>query len=440
MDLDNEPSLQDADEHTLALIIEIQRDDVNQYASKGKQREGEMSDEALAIQMQREELDRVAIFLSDRRMIRSISDAVQVDTPALIEVAAQEVVAIQDRELATELDGGAPMPSTSTSQTDQLQTLDDVVFTKLQTLYAGRAELSIYAPTQGLCDGGQAEPSSRAVSRKEQTEVCGACRDEVNTFELARAPCGHVYCRTCLRGLFEAAMTDESLFPPRCCRQHISPEEHCILLTAEIIQRFDKKKIEFSTINRTYCCIPTCSSFIAPQYINSDIATCPDCSATTCAICKAAHEGDCPNDVVLQRMLEVARENGWQRCHACRAVVELDHGCNHITCRCGAQFCYVCGERWRTCTCAQWHEDRLLARANQNVDREQLPAEQLGRNAQVAAQVEYLRENHECTHDRWDKVNGVHNCEACYEIKRVYIYRCRHCLIQACNACRRHRL
>ncbi|PQE15311.1 IBR finger domain protein [Rutstroemia sp. NJR-2017a BVV2] len=162
MDLDNGSSLQHADEHTLALIIDIQRDDVNQNTSKGKQREGEISDEALAIQMQREELDRIAIFLSDRRMIRSIATAVQVDAPALIDVATQEVVAIQDRNLATQLDGGTPIPSTSSLQTYQLQTLNDAVFTKLHTLYASRAELSIYPTTQDMHDGEQAESSSWA--------------------------------------------------------------------------------------------------------------------------------------------------------------------------------------------------------------------------------------------------------------------------------------
>jgi hypothetical protein len=116
-----------------------------------------------------------------------------------------------------------------------------------------------------------------------------------------------------------------------------------------------------------------------------------------------------------------------------------DMGCCN-SCRCGAQFCYICGERWKTCACAQWHEQRLLARANEIVNREQLPAEQMRRNAQVAAQIEDLRENHECTHDQWEKVRGSYACEECYEVKRLYIYRCSRCHIQACNACRHHRL
>jgi hypothetical protein len=331
MDSDNEPSSQDTDEETLALIIELQIEDVKRYSSKGKQREGELSDEALAIRMQKEELDGISIFLSDRRMIRSIAAAVQVDAPLLMDIASQEIIANQDRDLATRLNGGALIPSPSSTKTNCLESLDDALFMKLQTLYVGRTELSIHPTTPDAYDGEQAESSSWALSRTKHTEVCEACRDELNVFELARAPCGHVYCRNCLGDLFEAAMTDESLFPPRCCRLEISPEENCAILTAELIQKFDKKKIEFATKNRTYCSVPTCSAFIESQYISGDIATCPDCSSTTCTICKATHEGDCPKDVALQEILEVAKKNSWQRCYACYALVELDYGCNHMT-------------------------------------------------------------------------------------------------------------
>ncbi|KAM3079643.1 hypothetical protein ACMFMG_006056 [Clarireedia jacksonii] len=436
----NEFLSDDADEQTLALIIDLQLEDLNRYATKGKQREGDLSDDALAIQMQKEELDAISTFLSDRRMVRSIAAAVQVDAQVLFDVTSQEIIAIEDHEVAARLSEGAPMPNTGSLQTDQLQTLDDALFTKFQTLHVGRSELSIYQPNQDTCDGGQAESSSRAVSRRERTETCEACREDVNIFELTRAPCGHVYCRPCLTDLFETAMTDESLFPPRCCRQPISPEENCVLLTADLIERFNKKKVEFETINRTYCCLPTCSTFIEARFISDDVATCPNCSFKTCTICKKAHEEECPNDTALQQILEVAKENGWQRCYACRTLVELDYGCNHMICRCSAQFCYNCGERWKTCTCEQWHEPRLLARANLIVDREQLPGEQMVRNAQVAAQVEDLRENHDCRHVQWDRIQGRHECEECHDTLQQYILRCRHCHIQACNNCRRHRL
>lgn len=46
-------------------------------------------------------------------------------------------------------------------------------------------------------------------------------------------------------------------------------------------------------------------------------------------------------------LLGVAGERGWKPCPQCRALVELAHGCNHITCKCGAEWCYKCGALWK---------------------------------------------------------------------------------------------
>lgn len=35
------------------------------------------------------------------------------------------------------------------------------------------------------------------------------------------------------------------------------------------------------------------------------------------------------------------------------------------SCRCGAQFCYVCGNKWKSCNCEHWEEARLYGRAVQ---------------------------------------------------------------------------
>lgn len=60
----------------------------------------------------------------------------------------------------------------------------------------------------------------------------------------------------------------------------------------------------------------------------------------------------------------MAKEQGWQRCFNCQATVELKEGCNHMTCRCTAQFCMICGAKWKTCDCpwfnyASVESDRL---------------------------------------------------------------------------------
>jgi len=98
-------------------------------------------------------------------------------------------------------------------------------------------------------------------------------------------------------------------------------------------------------------------------------------------------------------LMGAAESNRWQRCYGCRRVVELRSGCNHMTCMCKSQFCYVCGMKWKTCNCDQWDEERLIERAENLVDNGRAPQANYqihGRAEQVAQAVEHLREHHEC--------------------------------------------
>ena len=105
-------------------------------------------------------------------------------------------------------------------------------------------------------------------------------------------------------------------------------------------------------------------------------------------------------------------------------------------------FSYICGLEWKTCRCAQWNEDHLLARAERVVDREQpVP----GRVHQPRVQrldqaVEELMDDHDCHHEAWHTIGGIHECEECEDELYEYIYECDHCYIRVCNRCRMNRL
>jgi len=76
---------------------------------------------------------------------------------------------------------------------------------------------------------------------------------------------------------------------------------------------------------------------------------CHGCGAKVCSICKRnAHMAgqDCPLDWELDAVLRMGKDKGWKRCYKCRSLVELTQGCSHITCRCKAEFCYICGAVW----------------------------------------------------------------------------------------------
>lgn len=148
------------------------------------------------------------------------------------------------------------------------------------------------------------------------------------------ALCNHVYCNDCMKQLFLNASKDEQLFPPRCCRREIPLEIALPLLSDEEASEFLDKTEEFTTNNRTYCFQLSCSRFISPTNIISNVGTCTSCLAETCTLCKKEeHDGDCPDDPSLKLTLAIAAENGWQRCQKCHGIVELTYGCQHMTCR-----------------------------------------------------------------------------------------------------------
>lgn len=107
-------------------------------------------------------------------------------------------------------------------------------------------------------------------------------------------------------------------------------------------------------------------------------------------------------------------------------MVELSHGCYHMTCLCRAQFCYACSALWKNCDCPQWDEQRLYAAAR---DRVQEGAPQ----AVVDNMAEHLRENHECAHAAWRTVWGPSQCESCNNRLDRFILVCFDLVFFACS-------
>lgn len=176
----------------------------------------------------------------------------------------------------------------------------------------------------------KSESSSWAASRQPPPNhrPCTSCMESHPEPRLIRALCGHEYCHDCIKSLYTTAMRDETLFPPKCCQQAIPTEQHSQILGSKLVSLFYAKQIEFSTEDRTYCHNAECGAFIKP----CDVGNCTSCAKRTCVSCKRiAHEDDCPQDTELQRVLEMAQQEGWRRCTKCNAMVELAHGCNHMT-------------------------------------------------------------------------------------------------------------
>ena len=321
------------DEPSVLLVLSLQLEDIDAllHGSNAENPVDRSSDVAMALAAYRNELLNNKLIIEDCRMGRSIADAVRKDGAIIAAARVEEQTATRDRELACHL-GGVELPKQLTSGHLSEPDIGAETLRHFSTLNSSakrerdnREEErggSSSKRVQALGDDGSSIP------RKQ----CVACQEDKPKFDTLEAPCTHIYCRGCVSGFFEAATTDESLFPPRCCRQEITLKSVTMFLSAPLVRRFRSKAVELTTPNRTYCVWPTCSTFIPEECISRDKATCPACQQQTCATCKtASHEGDCPNDTALQSLLTTAAAKGWQRCYACRRIVELDLGCDHIT-------------------------------------------------------------------------------------------------------------
>ncbi|GAB1742917.1 hypothetical protein NU219Hw_g8619t1 [Hortaea werneckii] len=267
---------------------------------------------------------------------------------------------------------------------------------------------------------------------------CAACGDEAEergSDKFCQVPCEHWYCDDCLQSLFHAILMDESLFPPRCCQE---PFEYSAIkphLTGELAAQFEAKKEELGNKNRIYCSRPTCSAFIGIDHRDVRVAVCPDCKSETCMACKGCmHEDECSVDEALESVLRVAQDEDWQRCPDCKGMIELTFGCNHMTCPCSAEFCYVCTKPWKNCNCQVWFEERLI-------DRAQTVANRGFAGGDVQAAAQRLRNNITCDHEHaynivnWRRFEFAAHCEECRERMPYYIFECRLCHLRCCRWC-----
>jgi len=139
------------------------------------------------------------------------------------------------------------------------------------------------------------------------------------------------------------------------------------------IELYKSKYEEFSTPNRLYCPVPTCSAFIPPKtyvipkstlsddftFLTTSLGpftglrpqapvfqsngsvqsptetrprvSCPDCGVVICMKCRAvAHLGECSGSDIPPELEERLKKWRIKRCPRCRAGVRKVFGCSHV--------------------------------------------------------------------------------------------------------------
>lgn len=428
--------LLDLPDDSFGVILSIYRADIHAERSQVGGNADEVDDSAssilTAIEMQLDELENHRITQIDARIAQSITDAKLSDLRAIAAAAEEEKQATDDHEFARRLAGPQNVPQRRALNQFQLSEQYSNAFTDKTPA------LSKLAGQYVSKEAGKALfPSSDKMGDTEENIQCVVCLHNKSYFEVVSAPCGHQYCKGCIQELFRNSFNDDTLFPPRCCKQHIEHKDISYFLTRSILQRFEEKTIEFNTVDKTYCSNKACSTFIMPTSITINVGTCGRCGTLTCVYCKAQAHGtnQCEEDPAMKAILALASTEGWRRCARCSTMIELRTGCYHMTCTCGNQFCYLCGAHpWKTCRCIQWHDDRLTERTNHVQARQRRTG--AVEHAVIRRQIV---ERHNCEHDVWQSTDGG-ECDECGHDMPVFLYRCTECHVEFCRRCRNNRV
>ncbi|KAH7115270.1 hypothetical protein B0J11DRAFT_444628 [Dendryphion nanum] len=445
------------DDEIVALSLQLEEINYRNEISKSKYSTDKVPDLEIAYASFLSDLETQLAFLKDVKLAHSIATAVDADAKVLSEISQEEVRAQEDRRVALQMSADDPDLEAPPPYTEEVRNefLEDEIARRFAELLSV-SESFEYEPESHAGPStpyAQRQASALKTLSEEKLECC-SCRGDFRLNDTTKLECKHMYCNTCLkrvimRGVLEK---DLNLLPPRCCGNHIPFSVIARHLSEEEIEMFQNAEVEKATVDKTYCSGSDCGTFIAPVRIKGRKATCQQCQHETCAMCKNSfHDYDCPEDPDIQPTLDLAQTLHWRRCFSCRALVSLDMGCNHMRCRCGAEFCYSCGAQWkskgRKCGCPLWLEENLIQRAEQVVDRRMPDLAPAQRNHHVLQVQEDLRDVDDCDHVSRRKFTQVEGggragfrCEMCNDRHWKFILQCKRCELRLCMDCRRNRV
>jgi len=209
---------------------------------------------------------------------------------------------------------------------------------------------------------------------KPKPNVCDLCFEDKKEHEFCTLSCcGHnASCSDCLAEMMNVSLKEKTtaqiLCPNRDCLRAIS-EQNVRNIThshPDIHKTYlDVSDQEWLAKNTKHCPTPDCSfAFMNDQEVQQSFK-CPQCSHTYCSNCLKSHSTkmtctQAEEDLKLtgNKTRAEQADNEWKRqnskkCPQCRADIQKNEGCNHMTCKCRYQFCWVCLGPWnpKLCNC-----------------------------------------------------------------------------------------
>ena len=167
-------------------------------------------------------------------------------------------------------------------------------------------------------------------------QTCVACLDEYTV--IIKLQCGCIYCYPCTRCFLSNILQDQTLYPWRCCTITVERDIIAPALTDSLARDLDARHMQYqeqlNLIPR--CAWEGCNTVFTHDRMSNTRAFCHRCFRHTCLICRGESHADhhCPegqDGMESRELSNLGQGEHLQRCYQCRALVQKDYGCNHMT-------------------------------------------------------------------------------------------------------------
>jgi ariadne-1 len=204
-------------------------------------------------------------------------------------------------------------------------------------------------------------------------DMCIVCGDSFPLEEFWCLQCGHAFCTSCWRDQIKAFIEHGALqicclmdectckMPPSCVNGICGREIYGNILT--YIR--DRQVAAADTL--TNCPNPSCSKPI--NLLSSSLCNVMKCVYCRLEFCLECHEpshvpASCSEKQIWETSTgaEIMQQRLFgenvKKCPNCKAIIEKNGGCNHMTCKaCAHEFCWMCGGAWSSHPKTHYHCD-----------------------------------------------------------------------------------
>nr|XP_054755134.1 E3 ubiquitin-protein ligase RNF14-like [Lytechinus pictus]XP_054755135.1 E3 ubiquitin-protein ligase RNF14-like [Lytechinus pictus] len=212
---------------------------------------------------------------------------------------------------------------------------------------------------------------------------CEVCYEEKFGTDCVKfSPCGHVYCKGCMKEHFRTKIKDGDVKGLACpetnCETMAQPGQVRELVEPELFEKYDKALLDLSLSEMgdiVYCPRVICQT---PVVREGNMGQCAACRLAFCILCKNTYHGLAPCKVTserykeimddydnatdderalmeqrygkhtLRQVIENCNSEAWinkhsKKCPNCQRPIQKSDGCNKMTCRkCRCYFCWLC--------------------------------------------------------------------------------------------------